>query len=166
MGSLIVSTWVSWLHIYAATRWKFQPSAVSPGAAPRAQWLLSPPPDPTPAPPSSASGLWRDWPRCSIRRTWPNVVRSQTACLDNSAPLSLPHGPCSTEKILTRAERAHWRLSWDQRRAAQCSSSRCAPAHRHAFMGSQPPLPLPHLDHVPAVLFLPQDRLTWPLSLY
>ncbi len=58
-----------------------------------------------------------DWPRCSIRRIWLNVVRSQTVCLDSSAPLSPPHGPCSTEKILTRAERAHWRLSWDQRLA-------------------------------------------------
>jgi len=77
----------------------------------------SPPPDPTPAPPSSASVLWRDWPRCSIRRIWLKVVRSQTVCLDSSAPLSPPHGPCSTEKILTRAERAHWRLSWDQRLA-------------------------------------------------
>ena len=77
----------------------------------------SPPPDPTPAPPSSTSALWRDWPRCSIRRIWLKVVRSQTICLDSSAPLSPPHGPCSTEKILTRAERAHWRLSWDQRLA-------------------------------------------------
>ena len=77
----------------------------------------SPPPDPTLAPPPSASVLWRDWPRCSIRRTWLNVVRSQTVCLDGSAPLSSPHSPCSTEKILTRAESAHWRLSWDQRLA-------------------------------------------------
>src|SRR6266699_969806 len=41
----------------------------------------SPPPDPTPAPPSSTSALWRDWPRCSIRRIWLKVVRSQTVCL-------------------------------------------------------------------------------------
>lgn len=75
----------------------------------------SPPPDPAIAPPSSAPVLWRDWPRCSIRRTWLKVVRSQTVCLESSTPLSPPRTPCTTEKIVTRAERAHWRLSWDQR---------------------------------------------------
>lgn len=93
----------------------------------------SSPPDPTPAPPPSASVLWRDWPCCSIRRTWLKVVRSQTVCQESSAPLSPPRTQAPTEKILTRAERAHWRLSWDERRAAQCSSSRCSPAHRHAL---------------------------------
>jgi len=75
----------------------------------------SPPLDPASAPPVSAPVLWRDWPRCSIRRTWLKVIRSQTVCLENAAPLSPPQDPCTTEKILTRAERAHWRLSWDQR---------------------------------------------------
>ncbi len=75
----------------------------------------SPPPNPTSTSSASDPVLWRDWPRCSLRRTWLKVVRSQTVCLESSAPLSPPHGPCSTEKILTRAERAHWRLSWDQR---------------------------------------------------
>ncbi len=75
----------------------------------------SPPPDPSPAHPPSAPVFWRDWPRCSIRRTWLKVVRSQTVCLESSAPLSPPHGPCTIEKLVTRAERAHWRLSWDQR---------------------------------------------------
>jgi len=77
----------------------------------------SPSPDPASAPRASAPVLWRDWPRCSIRRTWLNVVRSQTICLESSAPPSPPRGPCTAEKILTRAERAHWRLSWDQRLA-------------------------------------------------
>lgn len=75
----------------------------------------SPLPDPTPAHPPSAPVLWRDWPRCSTRRTWLKVIRSQTVCLESSASLSPPHGPCAIEKIVTRAERAHWRLSWDQR---------------------------------------------------
>jgi hypothetical protein len=75
----------------------------------------SPPPNPASAPRASAPVLWRDWPRCSIRRTWLKVVRSQTVGLKSSAPLSPPRGPCTTEKIMTRAERAHWRLSWDQR---------------------------------------------------
>lgn len=65
----------------------------------------------------SAPVLWRDWPRCGIRRSWLKVIRSQTICLENSSPLSPSQGPCATEKILTRAERAHWRLSWSQRLA-------------------------------------------------
>ena len=75
----------------------------------------SPPPDPASAPPSSAPVLWRDWPRCSIRRTWLKVVRSQTVCLESSSQLVPPLAKTPAEKILTRAERAHWRLSWEQR---------------------------------------------------
>ena len=59
--------------------------------------------------------LWRDWPRCGIRQTWLKVVRSQTIGLESSSPLSPSFAKTSTEKILTRAERAHWRLSWQQR---------------------------------------------------
>jgi hypothetical protein len=71
----------------------------------------SPPPDTASAPLSSAPVLWRDWPRCGIRRTWLKVVRSQTICLESSSQFSPPLTQASTEKVLTRAERAHWRLS-------------------------------------------------------
>ena len=92
----------------------------------------SPAPDPASAPRASAPVLWRDWPRCSIRRTWLKVVRSQTVCLEGFAPLSPPRGPRTTEKILTRAERAHWRLRWRPAAGAQCSSSGCPQTDRHA----------------------------------
>ena len=81
--------------------------------APRSDSL--PPLDPTPALLPSAPVLWRDWPRCSIRRTWLKRIRSQTTCLESSSQFSLSRAKASPEKILTRAERAHWRLSWDQR---------------------------------------------------
>ncbi len=77
----------------------------------------SPPPDPTSALLPSAPVLWRDWPRCSIRRTWLKVVRSQNTCLESFSPLPPLLAKTPAEKILTRAERAHWRLSWDQRLA-------------------------------------------------
>ncbi len=64
---------------------------------------------------ASAPVLWRDWPRCGIRRTWLKIVRSQTIDLESSSPLSPSPTKAPTEKIFTRAERAHWRLSWDQR---------------------------------------------------
>jgi hypothetical protein len=83
----------------------------------------SPPPETTRASLACAPVLWRDWPRCGIRRTWLKVVRSQTICLESASPLSPPRGPCATEKILTRAERAHWRLSWQQRLAGNARPS-------------------------------------------
>ena len=70
-----------------------------------------------PPPSPLAPVLWRDWPRCSIRRTWLKVIRSQTLCLENSLQLSPSEALAPTEKVLTRAERAHWRLSWEQRLA-------------------------------------------------
>lgn len=75
----------------------------------------SPPSDPANTPRASAPVHWRDWPRCSIRRTWLKVVRSQTTCLESPPPLPPSRAQTSAEKILTRAERAHWRLSWNQR---------------------------------------------------
>jgi hypothetical protein len=77
----------------------------------------SPPPDAAGTPLALAPVLWHNWPRCGIRRTWLKRVRNQTICLESSAPLSSPRAAAPTEKIWTRAERAHWRLSWDQRLA-------------------------------------------------
>jgi hypothetical protein len=77
----------------------------------------SPPSNPASAPLPVSPVLWRDWPRCGIRRTWLKVVRSQTVFLESSVPLSPPRAETPAEKTITRAERAHWRLSWDQRLA-------------------------------------------------
>jgi hypothetical protein len=41
------------------------------------------------------------------------VVRSQSVCLESSTQPS--HATPSSENVLTRAQRAHWRLSWEQR---------------------------------------------------
>ena len=66
-----------------------------------------------PAPLPLAPVLWKDWPRCGIRRGWLKVVRSETVCLESSTqPSSVTTPP---ENVLTRARRAHWRLSWAQR---------------------------------------------------
>jgi len=69
-----------------------------------------------PAPRPLAPVLWKDWPRCSIRRAWLARIRSQTVDVMHcppppmSSPIALP-----SEAFLTRAQRAHWRLSWQQR---------------------------------------------------
>jgi hypothetical protein len=75
-------------------------------------------PDPAPAPLPLAPVLWRDWPRCGLRRAWLARIRRETVegIRSSSPPDPSPMRP-SSETVLTRAERAHWRLSWQQRLA-------------------------------------------------
>jgi hypothetical protein len=74
-----------------------------------------------PPPSSLVPVLWKDWPRCRIRRGWLKVVRSETVCLESSTqPSSVTTLP---ENVLTRAQRAHWRLSWEQRLARNARPS-------------------------------------------
>jgi hypothetical protein len=68
--------------------------------------------------------LWKDWPRCAIRRKWLKVVRSETVSLTESFTTPThSSAPMSSEAVLTRAERAHWRLSWEQRLARNARPS-------------------------------------------
>ncbi len=70
-----------------------------------------------PEPPACRPVLWRDWPRCQIRRHWIKIVHSQTVEVTMGAlPTSLQHD-APPELISTRPQRAHWRLSWEQRLA-------------------------------------------------
>src|SRR5712691_5775466 len=66
---------------------------------------------------------WRDWPRCGIRRAWLKVIRSQTVCWESSPRPELSPGSIPSESVLTRAHRAHWRLSWEQRLSRNAHSS-------------------------------------------
>ncbi len=77
-----------------------------------------------PASPPRAPVLWNDWPRCDIRRRWLKVVRSETVSLTESLAAP-PRSPIalSSEAVLTRAQRSHWRLSWGQRLARNARSS-------------------------------------------
>lgn len=59
--------------------------------------------------------LWKDWPRCRIRRAWLKIIRSETVRWESSATLAPSPVTTATEGVSTRAQRAHWRLSWDQR---------------------------------------------------
>ncbi len=75
--------------------------------------------EPLPSPAESAPFpvLWGDWPRCPIRRRWFQLLRSQTVIL----PSERIHPEKKQDSIVperqTRAQRAHWRLSWDERLA-------------------------------------------------
>src|SRR5258708_16673894 len=75
--------------------------------------------------------LWQDWPRCQLRRRWINLMRSQTVSLTSGAAPTAAHMGATPPPIITRAERAHWRFTWDQRLA------------RNARPTTPPPLTLP-----------------------
>jgi len=59
--------------------------------------------------------LWRDWSRRAHRRACMQLVRYQR--IEVSPPPSAAASPCKAEVILSRAQRAHSRLSWPERLA-------------------------------------------------
>jgi hypothetical protein len=86
-----------------------QPTVPPIGAAPAA----SVPPPAVPAQPVR----WGDWPRCRIRQEWVQLLRTQTVLISSRATATLVHAKPHSPPLETRAERAHWRLSWEQRLA-------------------------------------------------
>ena len=71
--------------------------------------------------------IWGDWPRCSDRRHWVQLLRSQTVILP-ATPVQqeIPKDRKPPEKQ-TRSQRAHWRLSWNERLARNARSSSAPP---------------------------------------
>lgn len=63
----------------------------------------------------SAPLLWHDWPRRAHRRAALQLVRHQR--VDVSLPQALPSVPAKPPAILSRAQRAHARLPWEERLA-------------------------------------------------
>ena len=59
-----------------------------------------------PTPPGPLPVIWGDWPRRALRRQWIQLLRSQT--------VEIAEQTMSPERQ-TRAQRAHWRLSWSER---------------------------------------------------
>ncbi len=85
--------------------------------------------------------LWGDWPRCRLRRRWLHLLRTQTVTIGALAPVE--HTSLSDAPISTRAERAHYRLSWQQRLARNARSP-LAPAPTMTIYG----LPAPFAQSV------------------
>jgi hypothetical protein len=89
--------------------------------------VLAPLPLHLPPAPAPFPVLWGDWPRCSIRRRWVQLLRSQTVILP-SAPL--PHEKqheSQPPERHSRSQRAHWRLSWHERLARNARPSTAPP---------------------------------------
>jgi hypothetical protein len=92
----------------SAVYWPVASPASIPGESPPAPEDPSPPSAPSPA-------LWGDWQRRSHRREVVKLLRSQRADIqlaESSPPVQSP-----PFRPLSRAERAHWRLSWAERLA-------------------------------------------------
>jgi hypothetical protein len=81
------------------------------------------PPSPLPQYPV----LWGDWPRCLIRRNWLNVVRTETVVVTMGATPGQEQAKASRDHVITRAQRAHWRLSWDERLARNTRKASASP---------------------------------------
>lgn len=81
------------------------PSSVSSESSPAPE-VFSPPSAPHPV-------LWGDWQRCFHRREIVKLLRHQRVDVElaETAPLT----QSSPVRLLSRAERAHYRLSWEQR---------------------------------------------------
>ena len=103
-----------------------KPRQVSAVLWPIASIPAQPPPHPlataceherTPLLASLAPVLWGDWPRCLFRRRWLGLLRTQTVELTFRSLPSEEDLSSNREDVQTRAQRAHWRLSWQQRMA-------------------------------------------------
>ena len=90
-------------------------------------------PEPLPGPLETCSPsashplLWGDWERCQIRRRWIGLIRTQAVTLTITTSEVQESVPLASDTILTRAERAHYRLSWEQRLARNARSPNAPP---------------------------------------
>src|SRR5450631_1024262 len=85
--------------------------------------------EPSP-PPALAPVLWGDWERCQIRLRWIRLLRTQTVNL-TSGSVTFKKKEAQEETldavVQTRAQRAQYRLSWQQRMARNARSSSSSP---------------------------------------
>jgi len=100
----------------SAVLWPISPSPDSEEAPPMRQEVLAPPP--------GSSVLWGDWERCQIRRGFLTLLRTQSVTVTHPAPEGPTGGGMegNPPAVLTRAQRAHWRLNWKQRLARNARS--------------------------------------------
>jgi hypothetical protein len=78
--------------------------------------IASPPP-----PPASHPLVWGDWPRCFHRRAVVKLLRHQR--IDVELAETAPPAQSQPTRLISRAKRAHWRLSWAERLARNARRS-------------------------------------------
>ena len=97
-------------------------------------WPIEGPPLPPAAPPALAAPypiLLGDWSRVQTRREWITLLRTQTVTL-TVAPIAARATPTAGGPF-TRRQRAHWRLSWEERLARNACCSRVPTVELHLF---------------------------------
>ena len=95
-------------------------------AQPPPQPVEAPPPPPPPEP-APYPVLWGDWERCQIRRRWIRLLRTQTVDLTFGSVQQEEKKESKHSDVQTRAQRAHWRLSWGERMARNARLSTASP---------------------------------------
>ena len=95
--------------------------------------LLEPPPPPSQIPPPEPTlfpVLWGDWERCQIRLRWIRLLRTQTVDLTGGS-MTFEKKEAQEETldaaVQTRAQRAQYRLSWQQRMARNARLASASP---------------------------------------
>ncbi|HEY4388352.1 MAG TPA: hypothetical protein VGN34_28205 [Ktedonobacteraceae bacterium] len=100
--------------VFSAVYW----SASSRSSVPRES---SPAPERTSPSPSPHPVLWGDWQRCFHRREVVKLLRHQRVDIQLTETALSAQSPPT--RLLSRAERAHYRLSWTKRLARNARSS-------------------------------------------
>ena len=85
-------------------------------------------------PTGTAALRWRDWSRCASRQHWIRVLRSQRVDLQ-MAEVAPAIAVAQWADPLSRAQRAHWRLSWEQRRARNAQQTSSEPVMHVVVFG-------------------------------
>jgi hypothetical protein len=73
--------------------------------------------------PPSRCVLWGDWQRCQLRRQWVQLLQTQTVLMTFGKAEMIAGEQEHPPPISTRAQRAHWRLSWEERLARNARPS-------------------------------------------
>jgi hypothetical protein len=73
------------------------------------------------------SVLWGDWERCQSRRRWFHLLRTQAVLLAFGPLQHTQEEDVQPSDMQTRAQRAHWRLSWKERLARNARPSTAPP---------------------------------------
>jgi hypothetical protein len=92
-----------------------------------------PPPEPAASPKAAAQPiLWRDWSRCQTRRRLMSLLRTQTVTT-TLLPATDPVLSAAERGPLTRQQRKHTRLTWEQRLARNALSTSEPRVKLHLF---------------------------------
>jgi hypothetical protein len=76
--------------------------------------------------------LWGDWSRSATRRAFIGLLHTQTVTI-TMTPASSGSQDASSPVVLTRKQRAHWRLSWAERLSRNASSPLSPRVHLQLF---------------------------------